>query len=132
MRCYCISSTTVLEVVHPLPVAALPNAHAWISGIAAFKGEVVAVINLKKILGISESAVNGKAKLVILRANAKETQFAIPVDSMHELLSISLESIAADPNDKTGGLIRLVEHESNVFRTIEPWILFEKLEQSVR
>lgn len=129
---YCISSTTVLEVVHPLPVAALPNAHEWISGISAFKGEVVAVINIKKILGISESAISGKAKLVILRANAKETQFAIPVDSMHELLAISSESIAADPNDKTGGLIRLVEHESNVFRTIETGILFEKLEHSVR
>lgn len=129
---YCISSATVLEVVHPLPVAILPNAPAWISGIAAFRGEVVAVINIKKILGISESSANGKTKLVILRSNAKETQFAIPVDSMHELLAISPESIAVDPNDRTGGLTRLVEHESNVFRTIETDILFEKLEQSVR
>lgn len=129
---YCISSAMVLEVVHPLSVATLPNTPAWILGIAAFKGEVIAVVNIKKILGISEAAANGKTKLVILRANAKETQFAIPVDSMHELITISPETIAADPNDKTGGLTRLAEYESNVFRTIEPGILLEKLEQSVR
>ena len=92
---YCISSASVLEVVHPLPVAPLPNAPSSILGIAAFRGEVVAVINIKRVLGLESSNATGKAKLVILRSKAKDTQFAIPVDSMHELISISPDSVMA-------------------------------------
>lgn len=128
---YCISSKAVAEVVHPLPVAVLPNTPAAISGIAAFRGDVIAVINIKEMLGMEESTATGKAKLIILRSNAKDTQFAIPVDSMHELIAISPEAITVNPNAGSGGMTRLVEHESNVFKVIDPDILFRRLEQSI-
>lgn len=127
---YCIPSRAVLEVVHPLPVAALPNAPSSISGIAAFKGEAVAVINIKKVLGLEESTANGKAKFVILRANIKDTQFVVPVDSMHELVSVSPDAVTSDPND-TSGMTLLVEHENRVLKMLDPDFLFRKLEQTV-
>ncbi len=128
---YCISSKTVAEVVHPLTVSPLPTAPASISGIAAFRGEVVAVINIKKILGLEESVANGKAKLIILRSNAKATQFAIPVDSMYELISVGPEAISSDPGSMSNGMTRIVKHESNVFRMIDTSILLERLESSI-
>lgn len=126
-----IPSSTVLEVVHPLPVAELPNAPSSILGITAFKGDVVAVVNIKKVLGLEESAANGKAKLIILRANAKETQIAVPVDSMHEMTAVLPDAISSDPNAASGGLTRLVEYEGSVFKMIVPGVLFKELEQSI-
>ena len=126
-----IPSSTVLEVVQPLPVAELPNAPSSILGIAAFKGDVVAIVNIKKVLGLEESTANGKAKLIILRANAKETQIAIPVDSMHEMIAVLPEAITSDPNASSGGLTRLVEYEDSVFKIIAPGVLIKELEQSI-
>lgn len=126
-----IPSSMVLEVVHPLPIAELPNAPSSILGIAAFKGDVVAVVNIKKALGLAASTANGKAKLIILRANAKETQIAIPVDSMHELIAVLPEAVTSDPNAASGGLTKLVEHEGTVFRMIVASVLLKELEQSI-
>ncbi len=128
---YCISSKAVVEVVHPLPVAPLPNAPSSIAGIAAFKGDVIAVVNIKCMLGLGETNATNKSKLVILHAGAKNTQFAVPVDSMHELISVSPDAVTVDPNAAAGGIAKLVEFESNVINMIDTDILFEKLEQSI-
>lgn len=127
---YCISSRSVCEVVHPLRVAPLPNAPSYISGIAAFRGEVVAVIDIKKVLGLESSDAAGKAKLVILQSKIKDTQFAIPVDSMHELISISPDFLVAD-QISSDGMTCIVEHEGKTFRLIETDVLFEMLEQNI-
>ena len=126
---YCMASKAVAEVVHPLPVAVLPHSPAWLSGIAAFRGEVIAVINTKEMLGHGELAATRKAKLVILRSNAKETQFAIPVESMHELVAIKPQAVTSDPN-ASDGMTRLAEHDNNVLTMIDAEILFERLAKS--
>ncbi len=128
---YCIPASNVLEVVHPLPVAPLPNAPAIISGIAAFRGEVVAVIAIKKAIGLAESVSTAKAKHVILRANENETQFAIPVDAMRELISIRSETVKADPTSEVEGLTKVVEYESDVFHVIELDVLFRMVRENV-
>ena len=128
---YCVSSKAVAEIVHPLPVSPLPTAPPSITGIAAIRGEVVAVTNLKKILGLEDSPSNGKAKLIILRSNAKNTQFAIPVDSMHELISVVPDAITPDPSSKPDGITKLVKHDNDVFKIIDTRVLLERVEASI-
>jgi two-component system, chemotaxis family, chemotaxis protein CheV len=130
---YCIPANNVLEVVHPLPVAPLPNSPAVISGIAAFRGDVVAVVDIRKAMGLAESVggAGAKAKHVILRANANETQFAIHVDSMRELISIRRETIKADPKAAVEGLTKILEYESNVFHVIELDVLSRIVKENV-
>lgn len=127
---FCVPSDAVLEVVHPLPVSPLPNAPSSISGISAFRGDVVAVVNITEMLGRGESNAGSKAKLVILRADPKHTQFAIPVDSMYELIGIPPEAMAAHPNT-AGALSTRVEQEGSVFHVIDTDALFESLERSI-
>src|SRR5687768_1405330 len=115
---YCISSNAVLEVVHPLPVSSLPNAPSSVRGIAAFRGDVVAVINIQEMLGLGETNADNKAKLIILRANPKDTQFGIPVDSMYELIAVPTEAMAAHSNN-VNALSTRVEHNGSVFHVID-------------
>ncbi len=128
---YCVSSKAVAEVVHPLPISPLPTAPSSITGLAAIRGEVVAVTNLKKILGLEDSPANGKAKLIILRSNAKNTQFAIPVDSMHELISVVPDAITSDPGSMPDGITKLVKHDNDVFKIIDTTVLFERVKASI-
>lgn len=128
---YCIPSVAVAEVVHLLRVAPLPNAPVSIAGIAAYRGEVIALVNIKEMLALEISAVTKKAKIIILRSNAKETQFALPVDSMHELITVTPDAITDDPSPSAAGMTRLLEYEGNIFKMIDPKILFERLEQSI-
>ena len=127
---FCVPSKAVLEVVHPLPISSLPNAPSSIFGIAAFRGEVVAVVNITEMLGRGESNAGNKSKLVILRANPKDTQFAIPVDSMYELIAVPPEAMVAHPNIPNA-LSGRVEHEGSVFNMIDTDALFESLGKSI-
>jgi len=127
---YCVPSIAVLEVVHPLPVSCLPNAPSSILGIAAFRGEVVAVVNIAGILGHAESNPGSKAKLVILVAEPKDTRFAIPVDSMYELIAISPETMATHPK-LPNSLSTRIDHENSVFNIIDTSALFESLKTSI-
>ena len=128
---FCILSSVVHEVVHPLPIAPLPNAPSSILGIAAYRGDAVAVINIQAVLRVEPAAEKRKAKLVVLRAEAKDTQFAIPVDSMHELISAPFDSAYPDPASPVAGLTKLLHHSNSVFKLIDHVTLFELLEQSI-
>jgi purine-binding chemotaxis protein CheW len=88
-----VAAASVAEVSQPLRITPLPNAPKPLLGISALRGEVVAVINLKRMLGSDEPVVPTKSKLIILHSNEGDTQIAFAVDRMHEVLSIAAEDI---------------------------------------
>jgi purine-binding chemotaxis protein CheW len=49
---YAVSIFTVREICHPLPVVALPRSPHAVRGVADFRGEVVAVVDLRERFGL--------------------------------------------------------------------------------
>ncbi|MBC7899542.1 MAG: chemotaxis protein CheW [Saprospiraceae bacterium] len=111
-KLYCVVAEMVAEVIHPLSVAILPNAPRGVLGIAALRGEVVTVLSLKDLLKEESGAANAKSKMIVLQRNENETQFAIPVDRMHEVVMLPSHMGAAE-------LVRRIEHEGSVFNLID-------------
>ncbi len=85
---YGVQSAAVAEVSHPLSVTPLPAAPELLIGIASLRGEVIAVINLRKLIGEESQNASPKPKLVILKepGGDGDTQIAFPVDKMHEIV----------------------------------------------
>ncbi|MGD9562723.1 MAG: chemotaxis protein CheW [Pyrinomonadaceae bacterium] len=84
-RLCCIAAAGVAEVVPPTRVASMPNSPDWLLGLIALRGEPVAVVNPAIIA--SPTAENScKAKVMIFRPRPGEVQFALPIDSLQEIV----------------------------------------------
>ena len=89
-----VPADEVAEVVHPFRVTPLPNMPANLVGIAAVRGEVVAVLDLKRAIGAQAGAANVKAKLIVLNQKGSKMQMAFPVDKMHEIVLLAEKDIS--------------------------------------
>ena len=80
---FAIEVERVHEVVDPPPVTAVPNAPAWVPGLANIRGNIVPLVNLRKKLAmaprpaaadprivVAEVALEGETTLVGLEADA--------------------------------------------------------------
>ncbi len=57
------------EVVRTPPVAPLPGAPPFLIGVAAHRGDVVAVVDLARLLGRGQTRLSGRSRLAIARSD---------------------------------------------------------------
>ena len=112
---YCVPADMVAEVIHPLSIAILPNSPRGVLGIAAIRGEVVAVLNLKELLQEEGGALQGKSKMIVLKPKDGLTQFAIPVDRMHEVVMLPADTFESNAGGNAADLVRRIEHNTSVY-----------------
>jgi chemotaxis signal transduction protein len=84
-RLCCVPACGVAEVVQPMAVAPLPNSPSWLLGLAAHRGEPVAVID-PTIIAKSAGEDRGKAKTIVFRERPNEIRFALQIDSLYEMI----------------------------------------------
>ena len=126
---YAISASMVAEVSQILPLTPLPGAKKCMLGLSPLRGEIVAKIDLRSMLG--ERPVNSgnpKAKEIILkRPAAGATPVAFAVDRLGEIATLDIEQIRLlQGNDFFIGEVRynerslkVVDH-SKLLASIEP------------
>jgi purine-binding chemotaxis protein CheW len=97
---YGITSKSVAEVAATLPVTALPNVPEWVSGIANLRGDVISVVDLRKLWGKNTSPPP-KQRLLIFRSAPNDAPIALVVDKVNEMVSISQKEINFSAEDFT-------------------------------
>jgi purine-binding chemotaxis protein CheW len=95
---YCLPAEDVSEISHPLPITRLPRASAPVSGIAPLRGEILAVVDLRQLLGEERSAPTSKTKFVVLGQAPPDCQIALPVDRVRDMAIISPDSVSEPQN----------------------------------
>jgi purine-binding chemotaxis protein CheW len=92
---YGIESAFIRET-HPLKdLAPLPGVPAFVLGIANVRGQVLSVVDLKKLFDLPENGLGQLDKLIILRN--EQMEFGILADDILGARSIALEAIQAAP-----------------------------------
>ncbi len=94
-RCL-VEADGVEEVVRPLPTSQLPNQPSWLLGIAAHRGDPVAVIEPSMVFPGEETVAGSKAKTLIFRRSDGQCRFALPIDSLRQLISLRPDSLRFD------------------------------------
>jgi purine-binding chemotaxis protein CheW len=69
---YAFETAWVARVSPMLPLTALPGVPAFIVGVVAFEGEVLAVIDLRSLLALPVTDLADPAALVVLRGEGRE------------------------------------------------------------
>lgn len=97
---YGISSKSVSEVAATLPVTALPNVPEWVLGIANLRGDVISVLDLRKLWGKTTEPPT-KQRLLIFHSAPNDSPIALVVDKVNEMISISQKEINFSAEDFT-------------------------------
>lgn len=101
---YAFPAVTIVKIIEINNLSKIPDAPAYISGITEYSGEVVPVIELKKILGY-EVCNESKRKIAIV-AQLKKKKCSFVVDSVN-----SLENVGEKDKQSTELLKDLAEKE---------------------
>jgi purine-binding chemotaxis protein CheW len=71
---YAVAIASVREIANPLPLVSLPHAPRSVIGVADYRGEVVAVIDLRARFGLPAAGVTRKTKWIVVDVGALPPQ----------------------------------------------------------
>ncbi len=91
-KIYGIDSKQVDEVSLSLPVTPLPNVPEWLLGIANLRGDLISVVDLRK-LWKRTTETPFKTRFIIFRSSQHETLIALVVDRLSEIVTLSTKEI---------------------------------------
>jgi len=97
---YAIEISAVREVIPLRDYTPLPGAPEFIFGLVNVRGEIIPVVNLKRLLGLPERGLSDRNRLVILQS--PEIEFGILADLVTGIVAISPDSLQTDIGDFKG------------------------------
>ncbi len=85
-------NVTKIKVINKIqPITYLPFAPASIAGIINFRGEILSVTDLKKILGLPACELTENARLVVVESGSCGT--ALLVDQIDEIITVPVSQV---------------------------------------
>ena len=82
---YALEIARIREIVNPLPLIELPHEHAAVLGVSDYRDEVVAVVDLRRLFGLSPQESTRRTKWLILETI--RGLVAVVVDGVHDVFS---------------------------------------------
>lgn len=92
---FCLDIANVREIKEMMPITRVPNAPDFIEGVINLRGQITAVIDLKKKLGYYDESTLEDKNIII--ADIKGETVGIIVDSVSDVLTLSEEEIEQPP-----------------------------------
>jgi two-component system chemotaxis response regulator CheV len=108
---FSINVMKVREIINPMPVTAVPQAHTAVEGVVQVRGEILPVINLAQCLNIESIKPLEETKFIIAELNQMKVIFR--VDEVHRIQRISWEqieepgSLSMGLEETTSGIVKL-------------------------
>lgn len=119
-----INVIKVKEIIQPIPVTFIPHVHPHVEGIIQLRGEVLPVVDMLKVLGISTENRNLQQKYIVAEFNKQRVVFH--VDNVTQIHRISWDQIEKPSDMYQGGTSQVI----GVIKRNEEMILlldFEKI-----
>lgn len=99
-KIYGINSKNVAEVTGSLPVTPLPGVPEWVSGIASLRGDLISVIDLRK-LWKKDTTPPQKTRLIVFHPGKNDSPVAFIVDKLSEIVTLTDKEIKFSAEDFT-------------------------------
>jgi purine-binding chemotaxis protein CheW len=82
---YAVEVARIREIVNPLPIVDLPRDRDFVLGVADYREEVVAVVDLRGLFGLPRQLPTRRTKWVILESSSRLV--AVVVDAVLDVFS---------------------------------------------
>ena len=118
---YAVLAAAVSEVIHPLPLTPLPETPPGMLGISPLRGEIIATVDLRRLLGeAAAKAADPKAKQIVLKRTSRDVvPIAFSVDRLGEIATFELSAIRAPARSSEfligeagtdGRIVKVIDH----------------------
>jgi len=101
-----INVIKVKEIIQPIPVTFIPHAHPHVEGIIQLRGEVLPVVDMLKVLGISNASYSAEQKYIVAEFNKQKVVFH--VDNVTQIHRISWKDIERPSDMYQGGSSQVI------------------------
>ena len=119
-----INVIKVKEIIQPIPITFIPHAHPNVEGIIQLRGEVLPVVDMVKVLGLSTDKRSTEQKFIVAEFNKQTVVFH--VDSVSQIHRISWEQIEKPSEMYQGGnsqIIGVIKYQGQMILLLD----FEKI-----
>ncbi len=119
-----INVIKVKEIIQPLPITFIPHAHSYVEGIIQLRGEVLPVVDMRKVLAFPTINRNSQEKFIVAEFNKQTVVFH--VDSVSQIHRISWEQIEKPSDMYQGGdsqIIGVIKYQGDMILLLD----FEKI-----
>lgn len=82
---YAVEIGRIREIVNPLPLIELPRSRASVLGVADYREQVVAVVDLRRLFGLQPQEPTRRTKWLILECS--QGLVGVVVDAVHDVFS---------------------------------------------
>jgi purine-binding chemotaxis protein CheW len=118
---YGVDALKIIEVINPVTVTSVPMSDPSVIGIMNFRGEVIPLVDLSKLISSDSSSTNGK----IIVISHQDSMYGLLVDMVREIITpdsfieaselgeVTLPHLQAITQTQTG-LVRLLDIGSAV------------------
>ena len=106
---YAVSVRDVAEIGRVPAITRVPNVPEFVRGITNLRGEVVPVLNLPALLGLMESQVTARGRVLFLQTRAEISATGLLVDEVkgiQRIQSQQLEQVTGLVDDKVTSVLR--------------------------
>ncbi len=97
---YAVESRFVRTIARLHEYASLPAAPAHFFGLTAVRGELVLILDLRRLLHVGTPGLNDMCRLVVL--GVERAEFAILADEVHEIGPLPLDEVRPPPDFVSG------------------------------
>ena len=97
-ECYGLNILNVKEIIKMVNITSLPNVPDYVEGIINLRESVIPVIDLRKLLGVKNTELTLKTRIIVLEHHGKSNGFI--VDEVSEVLRLD-EMLLEDPPAST-------------------------------
>lgn len=108
---YAIETRYVREVVRVLDFTPVPGAGDVVLGVTNLRGEILSIVDLRKILGVSHARLTDLTQIIVMGTEAAE--FGTVADRVHEIIGMPtidllppFEPATADQGEHVRGITR--------------------------
>lgn len=88
---YALESRFVVAVFRLTDLSPLPGAEPPVSGVTAWRGGLLTILDLRGVLGLSQTALNDLSRVIVLGDD--RPAFGILVDGLRDLMTLSASEV---------------------------------------
>ena len=117
---YALPLANAIESVAPPRTTPLPFLPAWIAGVASLRGEIISIVDLRLLLGMTPLRPTNSTRLVVVRSLAEDICAGLLVDSVSKIRRLdTLACVERSDAISAAPLRGVVEHEEEVFALLD-------------
>ena len=97
-KMFALPANVVSEVLHPPMLTPLPAAPEAVLGITVIGGDVRPVVDLARLLEITQPVNYSRSKMIIIHDPEMDTAICVPVDKIRDITGLSIPYEGASVN----------------------------------